>query len=65
MIEIREADPVCCICGKTFTGWGNNPHPVVSDRKAVCCDRCNLYVVLPARIKLLEKEKERIMPDEV
>ena len=21
----------CCICGKEFTGWGNNPDPVTDE----------------------------------
>jgi hypothetical protein len=38
----------CCICGKTFNGYGNNPAPVkVSGR---CCDRCN-DIVISERIK--------------
>lgn len=41
---------VCCICGKKFTGWGNNPYPVVDDDDARCCDICNEMRVLPARM---------------
>lgn len=37
----------CVICGKEFTGYGNNPEPV--KHKGQCCDECNLSVVLPAR----------------
>lgn len=40
----------CCICGKKFTGWGNNPYPVVDDENARCCDMCNETKVLPARL---------------
>ena len=43
----------CCICGKEFEGWGNNPWPVKSSGE--CCDTCNYEVVLPARIRGLEK----------
>lgn len=42
----------CCICGKDFTGYGNNPDPVKTDGK--CCDECNLTVVIPARMRLLK-----------
>lgn len=45
----------CCICNKTFEGYGNNPSPVVNDNTAECCDRCNLEIVFPARIKSLEE----------
>ena len=41
----------CCICGKTFTGWGNNPWPVVEDEDAQCCDECNNLKVIPARLE--------------
>lgn len=42
---------ICCICGETFTGYGNNPWPVVKDATARCCDDCNSTEVIPARIK--------------
>ena len=38
----------CCICGKEFEGYGNNPYPVAED--GVCCDDCNMNKVIPARI---------------
>lgn len=41
----------CCICGKKFTEYGNNPWPIRDDGR--CCDKCNWTVVLPARIKKL------------
>ena len=40
----------CCICGRTFNGYGNNPWPVVNDVYARCCDQCNEVEVIPARI---------------
>lgn len=46
---------VCCICGKEFNGWGNNPYPVKEDGE--CCRVCNSAVVLPRRIKMM---KERL-----
>lgn len=48
---------VCCICGKKFTGWGNNPWPVVEDVNARCCDVCNNRVVLTARISGLKRKE--------
>lgn len=48
----------CCICGKKFTGWGNNPYPVVKDKDARCCDGCNGIVVIPARITAMHKEEK-------
>lgn len=49
MEEIKK----CCICGKFFIGWGNNPWPVKDD--GVCCDGCNMMYVVPKRIELLNK----------
>ena len=40
----------CCICGKEFKGWGNNPYPVKME--GVCCDECNLKAVIPARLNV-------------
>ncbi len=49
---------VCCICGQKFTGWGNNPYPVVDDDDARCCDMCNQMRVLPARLAQMYGRKE-------
>ena len=38
----------CCICGKEFTGYGNNPSPIMDNGK--CCDECDRTIVKPARI---------------
>ena len=40
----------CCICGKEFTGWGNDPWPVMMDEDARCCDECDMSIVLSARL---------------
>lgn len=45
----------CCICGNPFIGFGNNPYPVVKDAVSVCCDICNSKVVIPARLKEMQK----------
>lgn len=41
----------CCFCGKEFNDWGNDPWPVEKDPKAFCCDRCNIEIVIPARLQ--------------
>lgn len=46
---------ICCICGKEFEGYGNNPAPYKNT--GVCCDECNQKYVIPARIKQLYKHK--------
>lgn len=37
----------CCICGKEFKGYGNNPEPYAIEGR--CCDKCNIEKVIPAR----------------
>ena len=49
----------CCICGKTFTGWGNNPWPVVKDEDARCCDECNDLKVVPARLEQMFSKESK------
>lgn len=49
----------CCLCGKEFTGYGNNARPV---KDGVCCDECNVKVVIPERLKVLKESKDDI-PD--
>jgi len=41
--EIKE----CCICSLEYIGYGNNAAPVKEGR---CCDVCNSFKVLPARM---------------
>lgn len=43
----------CCICGKEIKGYGNSALPLV---EGICCDTCNNYVVIPARLYLAQKE---------
>ena len=52
-METKKKKKVCCICGKEFNGWGNNPYPVKEDGE--CCRVCNISVVLPRRIKLMNE----------
>lgn len=40
---MKQKSFTCCICGKTFHGWGNNPWPILEDGE--CCDKCNEKVV--------------------
>lgn len=48
----------CCICGKTFIGFGNNPWPVNKKEGAKCCDACNGQYVFPARLSQMYLNKE-------
>ena len=45
----------CCICGYTFTGFGNNPWPFDDKKDSRCCDTCNYSKVIPERIRLLHR----------
>lgn len=47
--KLRDEKKICCICGKEFEGFGNNPEPVKNEGK--CCDECNEKIVIPARIR--------------
>lgn len=45
--KLRE----CCICHQRLGNtYGNNAEPV---KKGLCCDSCNLKVVIPSRMKQL------------
>lgn len=43
----HDPKKVCCICGATHYGYGNNPAPVKEEGR--CCDACNWDYVIPAR----------------
>ena len=48
---------VCCICNAPITSYGNNPYPIKD--KGVCCDNCNIYIVIPKRMEMLVERKEK------
>lgn len=48
----------CCFCKKIIERrYGNNPAPVESAEKD-CCNECNEKIVIPYRIKLLQKQNK-------
>ena len=49
---------ICCICGKELITWGNDPWPVKD--KGLCCDDCNMNVVIPARIRRIRRIDEDV-----
>ena len=49
---VDDKSNYCCICNKPFTGYGNNAEPVKS---GICCDSCNLDVVIPTRLSQINK----------
>ena len=50
-MEKKDEVKICCICGREYTGWGNNPWPIVNEEGAQCCDECNSTYVLMARMR--------------
>lgn len=40
----------CCICGKEFVGYGNNPEPLMDFDEGRCCDDCNHNYVIQYRM---------------
>lgn len=44
----------CILCGKEIIGYGNNAQPL---KEGICCDSCNIYKVIPERLKLTENKK--------
>lgn len=54
----KKPTNICCVCGKKFKGWGNDPWPFEITKEAdksepVCCDKCNMDYVVPARLNSL------------
>lgn len=43
---------ICCICGKPYGMFGNNPEPLCDDKDYTsrCCNDCDRKYVLTARI---------------
>ena len=53
---------VCCICGKVYKGFGNNPAGAMMrddegnvveltfEPEDKCCDDCNVNFVIPGRL---------------
>lgn len=51
----KNKEKICSICGKAYTGYGNNAQPVNNGR---CCDDCNGMVVIPARLDVIINGKK-------
>ena len=46
---IEATKKICCLCGKEYNEYGNNPHPL--SEEGMCCNVCDITKVLPARCK--------------
>lgn len=55
--DSKELEPVntCCLCGRIFRGYGNNPWPLSHDIDDRCCDGCNDNKVIPSRLAQMRK----------
>lgn len=52
----------CAICGGHYIWGGNNPYPVITDKDARCCTRCDNAVVIPARIdEMITKTAKQVL----
>ena len=47
----------CCLCKKTFEGWGNNPWPFGLKENDLCCKECNWKYVVMARLNGITREQ--------
>lgn len=47
----KPTDYRCCLCGKPFYGYGNNPAPLTNDVRMRCCDECDRKYVIPERMR--------------
>ena len=43
---------VCPICGREYTGYGNNASPLAYNKPV--CDECNCHIVIPVRYLMLK-----------
>ena len=50
-----EEKKICSICGKEYSGFGNNAWPVNDGR---CCDQCNSEYVIPERLYNMSKREK-------
>ena len=60
--NIKNNKKICCICGKEYTGYGNNAEPYKEGR---CCDDCNEKFVIPDRLKNSKNESLKLTEEEL
>ena len=57
MADIKETG-TCCLCGKEYSHFGNNPWPLTDKEDDRCCDECNDTKVIPARISRIANKNK-------
>ena len=55
-MEDKRPEIKCCLCGKWFKGYGNNPWPLSHDVYERCCDECNDTKVIPSRLSQMRRK---------
>lgn len=50
VVYIKPKTNTCILCKQPYQGYGNNPEPIVLYNSGLCCDKCNLEKVIPARL---------------
>ena len=51
---MRNEKHTCCLCGKKFSGLGNNAQPLA---KGTCCDECNNIVIIARSVGLTKSDE--------
>jgi len=41
----------CCFCNVEYDNYGNDIRPLITTSGDRCCDKCNVLIVIPNRIK--------------
>ena len=49
----------CCFCKREFYGMGNNPAPIINDKKSRCCNDCNKMVIRYRMIEFISAKENR------
>jgi hypothetical protein len=57
MSDNTTPNKVCCFCKKDAGRYGNNPRPVMDGNLNACCDKCNVSIVIPARLAWAEDNR--------
>ena len=52
-VKSEQNKYICMICGGEFTSYGHSSIPI--DDKGVCCDSCNIKVIIERIKQLINK----------
>jgi hypothetical protein len=62
---MTDVDARCCFCGKPnepwpgAAGYGNNPEPLLDYENGRCCNNCNSFLVINARLAQMTDDRTR------